>query len=57
MHAHSLPPPPAYIAEHHREGSMIGVLTINLSYSEEINGLRICVECLLSLERKEGFSK
>ena len=53
MHAHSLPPPPAYIAEHHREDSMIGVLTVSLSYPEEINGFRICVERLLSLGKKK----
>lgn len=45
MHAPSLPPPPAYIAEHHREDSVIGVPTINLSYSEEINGFKVCVQC------------
>ena len=53
MRAHSLPPPPASAAEHHREDSMIGVLTISLSYSEEISGFRNCVEHLLSLGKKK----
>lgn len=60
MHAHSLPPPPAYVAEHHREDSMIGVLPISLSYSEEINEFRICLRAFSITgkeKKKKDFSK